>query len=124
MREDDLVRLRAMHDAAKRALTFADGKNRADLTADLTLQLFTKKALEIIATAASKTTKECKKRHGDFPWGAASQFGKRPAKRKGSTEDDLDRMWAIVTSELPRLEGLLEGMLAQENGSDQTSAGG
>ena len=56
MREDDLVRLKAMHDAARRALSFAYGKSRADLETDLPLALFTKKALEIMGTAATKAT--------------------------------------------------------------------
>lgn len=124
MREDDLVRLKAMHDAAKRAMTFADGKSRADLEADLTLALFTKKALEIIGTAATKTTSECKKRYGDFPWRTVSEFGRRTNKRKGFAVADLDRMWTIVTAELPRLAGLLEGMVARESDTDQNPDGG
>jgi uncharacterized protein with HEPN domain len=124
VREDDLVRLKAMHDAAKRAMTFAHGKNRADLETDLTLTLFTKKALEIIGTAATKTTRECKKRYVDFPWSAVSGFGRRTNKRKGFAAGDLDRMWTILTAELPRLAGLLEGMVARESDTDQNPEGG
>lgn len=123
MREDDLVRLKAMHDAAKRALTFAQGRSRTDLETDLTLLLFTKKALEIISTAALKTTRECKERHGGFPWTFVAGFGKRSTKRKGFAEGDLDRMWTIVTAELPRLAGLLEVILAQEDDNDRNPGG-
>lgn len=123
MREDDLVRLKAMQDAAKRALAFASGKSRADLETDLSLVLFTKKALEIIGTAATKTTRECKRQYGDFPWGPVSEFGKRTNKR-ALAESDLDRMWRIVSEELPRLAGLLEGILAQGDGGDQEPGGG
>ncbi len=123
MREDDLVRLKAMHDAARRALTFASGKSRADLKTDLSLLLFTKKALEIMGTAATKTTRECKTHYEDFPWGSVSQFGKR-ASKPGFDEDDLDRMWRIVTEELPRVAGLLEGILARENDGDRNTGGG
>jgi uncharacterized protein with HEPN domain len=123
VREDDLVRLKAMHDAAKRALTFANGKSRADLETDLSLVLFTKKALEIISTAATKTTRECKKHYTDFPWGPVSELGKRINKRDFA-EDDLNRMWHIVSEELPRLAALLEAILVQENDGHRKPGGG
>jgi len=123
VREDDLVRLKAMHDAARRALSFASGKSRADLETDLSLALFTKKALEIMGTAATKATKECKTHYEDFPWGSVSQFGRRINKR-GFVKDDLDRMWRIITEELPRLAGLLEGILAQETDGERDTGEG
>lgn len=115
VREDDIVRLKAMHDAAKRALTVACGKSRADLETDLALVLFTKKALEIMGTAAIKATRECKKLYRDFPWESVSEYHRRMSKGKGFTEGDLDGMWRIVTEELPKLTGLLEGILAEQN---------
>jgi|WetSurMetagenome_2_1015567.scaffolds.fasta_scaffold959799_2 uncharacterized protein with HEPN domain len=124
VREDDLVRLKAMHDAARRALTFAEGRARVDLDTDLALVLFTKKALEIIGTAALKTTRECKRRHVGFPWTSVAGFRKRSTRHKVLGEGELDRMWAIVTAELPHLAGLLEGMLAQENDDDENPGGG
>jgi uncharacterized protein with HEPN domain len=124
VQDDDLVRLKAMHDAARRALTFAEGRSRVDLDTDLTLVLFTKKALEIIGTAATKTTKGCKERHKVLPWVVVSGFGKRSGRRKDLAQGDLDRMWSILTSELPRLAGLLEGILAQEGNNDQNPGGG
>ena len=124
MREDDLVRVKAMHDAASRALTLAEGRSRVDFENDLTLLLFTKKALEIMGTAASKTTRECQKQHGEFPWAFVAGFGRRPTKRKGLGEGHVDKMWTIVTSELPRLAGLLEGILAQEKDSNPNLDGG
>lgn len=124
MQDDDLVRLKAMHDAARRALTFAEGRSRVDLDTDLTLVLFTKKALEIIGTAATKTTKGCKERYEAFPWASVSGFGKRLTKRKGLVQGDLDRMWLILTAELPHLARLLEGILEQEDDNDQNPGGG
>lgn len=117
MQDDDLVRLKAMHDAAKKALTVAQGRSRIDLDTDLTLLLFTKKALEIIGTAASKTTKGCKRRYDGFPWASVAGFGKRST-RRGLAPGDLDRMWTILTAELPHVAGLLEGILAQEDGDN------
>ena len=124
MREDDLIRLKAMQDATRRALGYAEGRSRVDLETDLTLLLFTKKALEIIGTAATKTTRECKMRYDQFPWKFVVEFGKRSNKQKALAENELDRMWSIVTAELPRLAGLLEGILAQENDNNRQPGGG
>jgi uncharacterized protein with HEPN domain len=54
MRKDDRIRLQHMLDAANEALTFIQGKNRADLDIDRMLVLSLIRELEIIGEAASK----------------------------------------------------------------------
>ena len=52
MRADDLVRLRHMLDAAREAVGFVKGLNRADLESDRKLVLALVRAVEIIGEAA------------------------------------------------------------------------
>jgi uncharacterized protein with HEPN domain len=63
MRKDDRVRLQHMLDAANEALTFIQGKNRADLDTDRMLVLSLIRELEIIGEAASKISAETLPKH-------------------------------------------------------------
>ena len=58
MRNDDLVRLRHMLDAAREAVAFAADKTRADLDNNRMLVLSLLKDIEIVGEAASKVSKE------------------------------------------------------------------
>lgn len=57
---DDPTRLRHMRDAAKDALAFVTGKQRADLSSDRQLTLALVKCIEIVGEAASAITDETK----------------------------------------------------------------
>ena len=48
MQRDDLIRLRHMLDAAREAMSFAEGRKRADLDSDRMPVLSLVKAIEII----------------------------------------------------------------------------
>ena len=56
MREDDLVRLRHMPDAAHEAISFIQGKGRDDLDNNRMLELSLIRSIEVIGEAAGQVT--------------------------------------------------------------------
>jgi len=52
MRPDDRIRLQHMLDAAREAMSFAEGRTRADLDSDRQMTLALVKEIEIIGEAA------------------------------------------------------------------------
>ncbi len=68
MNESDLIRLRHMRDAARKALAFAEGKSRASLDQDEMLVLSLVKCIEIIGEAASKVSESCQRECQNIPW--------------------------------------------------------
>ena len=56
MQKDDIIRVRHMLDAAMDVLSFANGKNRKDLTNDRMLSLSLIKSIEIIGEAATSVS--------------------------------------------------------------------
>lgn len=63
MRRDDQIRLRHMLDAAQEALSFAQGRTRADLNQNRMLVLSLIKSIEIIGEAASRVSEETHQRY-------------------------------------------------------------
>lgn len=68
MREDDVVRLRHMLEAAHEAVGFAQGRPRADLNSDRKLVLALVKAIEIIGEAAYQIPQTARDEAPDIPW--------------------------------------------------------
>lgn len=68
MQKTDTVRLRHMLDAAREALTFAQGRSRSDLDKDRMLVLALVKSIEIIGEAASKVSLETCSAVPGLPW--------------------------------------------------------
>ncbi len=58
MREDDVIRLRHMRDAALEARSFVSGRGRADLERDRMLTLSLVKCIEIIGEAAAQMSED------------------------------------------------------------------
>ena len=114
MREDDLVRLRHMLDAAQEAMAFARDETRASLESDRKLALALVKDIEIIGEAASKIAKECQVAHPQIPWSAI--IGMRNWLIHAYFDIDLDQVWDTVTKDLPPLIAQLEKVILSENG--------
>ena len=68
MFKDDSVRIRHILDAAREAIGFAEGRNRADLDTDRKLNLSLVRLLEIIGEAARGISQEFRDSHPDLPW--------------------------------------------------------
>jgi uncharacterized protein with HEPN domain len=109
MRKDDRVRLQHMLDAANEALTFIQGKNRADLDIDRMLLLSLIRELEIIGEAASKISAETRSQNTSIPWQDIS--GMRNRLIHAYFDVDLDTVWSTVSRDLPTLTAELEKIL-------------
>ncbi len=101
MRNDDLVRLRHMIEAAESAITFMSGRNRADLDSDRMLMFAVVRAIEIVGEAASRITHETRVARTAVPWHAI--VGMRNRLIHAYFEINTQMVWETVTNELPAL---------------------
>ena len=106
MFEDDSVRIRHILDAACEAVSFANGRSRADLDADRKLNLSLVRLLEIIGEAARGISTQFRQAHPDLPW--QSMVGMRDRLIHGYFDINLDVVWETVTDDLPPLIAQLE----------------
>lgn len=98
---DDVVLLRDMLDAAKEAMSFAQGKTRPDLDQDRKLVLSLVHLVEIVGEAAGKVSKKFQEAHPEIPWPAI--VGMRNRLIHAYFDIDLDRVWDTVQDDLPPL---------------------
>ena len=98
-----------MLDAANEALTFIQGKIRADLDIDRMLVLSLIRELEIIGEAASKISAETRSQNTSIPWQDIS--GMRNRLIHAYFDVDLDTVWSTVSRDLPTLKAELEKIL-------------
>ncbi len=111
----DEVRLRHMLDAARKAMSFAQGRTRQDLQSDEQFQFATVRAIEIVGEAAYKLTEPTKQTIPDIPW--QDIIGSRHHLVHGYFDINLDYVWATLQDDLPVLIKALERAL--ENMGDQ-----
>ncbi|MFH0822022.1 MAG: HepT-like ribonuclease domain-containing protein [Pseudomonadota bacterium] len=112
MRNDDLVRLRHMINAALEAMLFAKGRKREDLDEDRMLTLALVKAIEIIGEAASKMSPELRVKHPEIPWQAI--LGMRNKLVHAYFQINLDIVWLTTINELPGLIRALADIVQSE----------
>ncbi|MBU4272748.1 MAG: DUF86 domain-containing protein [Planctomycetes bacterium] len=113
MYPDDLTRLRHMRDAAKEALDFANGKQRADLDKDRQLALALLKSIEIIGEASAAISAETTSRYPEIPWRQIR--GMRNRLVHGYYEVDLNVVWDTVAHNLGPLLAVLEQIVPTGN---------
>ena len=113
MRRDDAIRLRHMLDAAREALSFAEGRSRDDLYEDRMLALSLVKSIEIIGEAASQVSQATKDGTVSIPW--ADIIGMRNRLVHAYFDIDLEIVWRTVVDELPPLAAELERVLVDGN---------
>jgi uncharacterized protein with HEPN domain len=109
MQKDDRVRLQHMLDAANEALTFVQGKARADLDSDRMLVLSLVRELEIIGEAASNVSRPTRSLSSGIPWQDITGMCNRLI--HAYFDVDLDIVWSTVTKDLPVLKAELENIL-------------
>ncbi len=105
----DEVRLRHMFDAARKAVEFARGRSRSDLDADEQLALALVRLLEIVGEAGRQVSAATREAHPSIPWREIA--GTRDRLIHGCFDVDLDVVWAIVSTDLPRLTDSLRRIL-------------
>ena len=109
MRRDDRIRLQHMLDAAREALSFADGHSREDLDSNRMLALSLVKCIEIVGEAASRIAQEAQQQESQIPWQDIVSMRNRLI--HGYFDVDLDRVWDTVEGDLPALIAQLEELL-------------
>ncbi len=112
MHPDDSTRLRHMRDAAREALAFAKGKQRADLDKDRQLALALLKCIEIVGEAAAAVSAETVARYPQIPWRQIR--GMRNRLVHGYYEVDLNIVWDTVERNLAPLVAALEQAVPME----------
>jgi uncharacterized protein with HEPN domain len=111
MRKDDRVHLQHMLDAADKALTFIQGRIRADLDNDRMLVLSLVRELEIIGEAASKVSADTRSPFSKHLDSWQDITGMRNRLIHAYFDVDLDTVWSTVTRDLPVLKAELEKIL-------------
>lgn len=99
MRQDDLIRLRHIRDAATEALRFVSNRRREDLDNDRQLVWALVKAIEIIGEAASKVSQESQDLLNNIPW--RNIVGMRNRLVHAYFDINLDILWKTVVEGLP-----------------------
>jgi uncharacterized protein with HEPN domain len=114
MRNDDLIRLRHMLDAAKEARSFIAGKTRDDLNTSRMLVLSLLKDIEVLGEAATKVSAAARSVTPEIPW--QDIVGMRNRLIHGYFDIDLDIVWDTVCNDLPPLIQKLDGIVSREKG--------
>lgn len=105
-RRNDINFLRDMLDAAKEAISFAEGKQRGDLDQDRKLVLAIVRLVEIVGEAADHVSREFQEAHPEIPWPVI--IGMRNRLAHGYFDVDLNLVWDTVKDDLPPLIAQLE----------------
>ena len=109
MRTEDRIRLQHMRDAARDALSFAEGKARGDLDGDRQLVLAVVKCVEIVGEAASKVSNEAQAHLPELPW--ADIIAMRHRLVHAYYDVNLDIVWRTIRGDLPPLASALDAYL-------------
>ena len=111
MLREDRIRLQHMLDAARDALSFAEGRSRDDLESDRQLVLAIVKSVEIIGEAAGRVSAEGRAELSGLPWQA--MVGMRHRLVHAYYDVDLDVVWSTVQNDLPPLAEAMERELGR-----------
>jgi uncharacterized protein with HEPN domain len=112
MQKHDLIRMRHMLDAARKAMTFVEGKIRTDLDQNSMLVFALIRAVEVIGEAASKISRNSQERLSEIPW--ARIIGMRHRLIHGYDDINLDILWETTTVALPPPVQALERIIISE----------
>jgi len=113
MRNEDVIRLRHMLDAAREAIGFAQGMTRSDLDSDRKLVLALVKEIEIIGEAAYQLSPAAKEQVPDMPWNDI--VGMRHRLVHAYFDINLDILWRTLQEDLPPLVAELEKVIPKED---------
>jgi uncharacterized protein with HEPN domain len=109
MRNDDLIRIRHMLDAAKNAIESVQNSTLADLEKNHIWALGLVKCIEIIGEAASKVKEDTREQFPQIPWNQIVAMRNRLI--HVYFELDMEQVWKALTEDIPALATELEGIL-------------
>jgi len=107
--ERDAAYLWDMLSAARDALGFAAGKTLATFSADRMARAATERALMIVGEAAGRVSQAFRESHPEIPWRRIVGLRNVLAHEYGQVV--VERIWALVEDDLPRLAAALERLL-------------
>jgi uncharacterized protein with HEPN domain len=100
-----------MLDAAREALSFVEGRSRADLDRNRMLTLSLIAEIQIVGEAANKISPELKESIASIPW--SDVIGMRNRLIHAYADINLDILWDTVKRAIPPLIAELETLLAR-----------
>ncbi len=100
-----------MYEAALAAQRFAAGKTRTSLSTDQAFEFAIRTALIVIGEAASKVSPEIREQYPQIPW--QSMTGMRNILVHAYMNIDYDRVWGVITDDLPPLIAELEKIIPE-----------
>jgi uncharacterized protein with HEPN domain len=101
MQPEDRIRLRLLREAATKAITYSEGKQRTDLDEDELLRLALTKLVEIVGEAAKSVSITGRASLPDVPWRAAARMRDRLVHHY--FDINLDVLWETITEDLPQM---------------------
>jgi uncharacterized protein with HEPN domain len=107
----DRVRLQHMRDAAEQAVRFSVARRRSDLDTNPMLMLALTRLLEIVGEAAKNVTDPTRALSPAIPWREIA--GTRDRIAHGYFDINLDIVWEIVVTDLPKLLPELDHLLSR-----------
>ena len=111
-RAEDIIRIRHMHDAGQRILRIVNGVDQTEFANNEEKYLSVTRLLEVIGEAARQVTDETRKEFPKIPW--AQLAGTRNRLIHAYFNVDLDVLWEISQSDVPRLVADLDILLSNE----------
>jgi uncharacterized protein with HEPN domain len=109
-RRDDRVTLQRMLDSTDRALSLAESRSRRGLDEDWVAVLALMQLLQILGEGARRLSEPLRQQYREVPW--SQIIGLRNRLIHGYDTVDLDRLWQVVSVDLPQLRVNLTRMLA------------
>lgn len=106
----DIVRLRHMLDAARKAVQFVHRRSRKDLDEDEILSLALVRLLEVVGEAAKGVSLNLRQSYRSIAWAEIARTRDRLI--HGYFDVDLDIVWQIITRDLPPLIAGLEKIIS------------
>jgi uncharacterized protein with HEPN domain len=111
VRERDLVKCEDMRIHAERAREFLGSRSRAQFLADKMLQDAVVRCVEVVGEAARLVSDDTRSRAPEIPWPLMTGMRHVLAHDYGAV--DLDKIYDVVTVDLPLLLDCLRGLIAE-----------
>jgi uncharacterized protein with HEPN domain len=110
--ERDLAYIWDMREAARQVLAFTAGKAESDLVTDLMLRMAVARALIVVGEAARRVSQQFKDANSEIPWGGI--VGQRNILVHQYEDVASERIWLVVSRDLPGLVSALDLLLPDE----------
>ncbi|AFZ19263.1 HepT-like ribonuclease domain-containing protein [Allocoleopsis franciscana] len=98
-----------MLQAARRLQEFTTGVSYQAYLDSVLLQSAVERQLEILGEAARRMSEAFRQEHPEIPW--SSIIGQRNVIAHQYDDIDLEQLWSVVTSSIPKLTAQLEALI-------------